>query len=76
MQLNSRARRRFLIAKWASFSCGFATVLHGAWTVAIKPSDTIGLWGVPEMVWAGMAVGSGLVCLLVSYSVFRRRKDY
>lgn len=48
--------------------------MHGVMTVALKPANAIGLWGVPELTWAGLGIASGLAGLLLSYSVFWRRR--
>ncbi len=60
--------------KWLSTLCGLIAVMHGVMTVALKPANAIGLWGVPELTWAGLGIASGLAGLLLSYSVFWRRR--
>lgn len=53
--------------------CGLLALLHGTLSLVLLPASKIGAWGIPEAAWAGSAITSGLVCLVVSYLVHWRR---
>lgn len=58
---------------WVTTLCGLLALLHGSLSLVLLPASKIGALGIPEAAWAGSAITSGLVCLVVSHLVHWRR---
>ncbi len=59
--------------KYFTMIFGLLALLHGSVSLAVNPACKVGLLGIPEAAWAGMAISSGIACLVISCAGYWRR---